>query len=74
MASLVWRRKRREMIAKTTSKQRAETGTKKVKRPTYTTLLWNNVLSMTTYVQKSLPQQMQRGLFWVAMMKMMRTK
>ncbi len=62
------------MNAKTTSKQRAETAKKKVKRPTYTTLLWHNVSSMMTYVQKSLPQQMQRGLFWVVVIKMMWTK
>jgi hypothetical protein len=62
------------MITKMTIKQRAETVTKRAKRPTYTTLLWHEVSSMTAYVQKSLPQQMQRGLFWVAVMKMMRTK
>ncbi len=62
------------MNAKMTRKQRAETAMKKVKRPTYTTLLWRNVSSMMMNVQKLLPQQTQRGLFWVAMMKMMQTK
>jgi hypothetical protein len=70
----VWGRKRRQKECKNDEQAEGRDSNAEGDEASLHNNAWHDKSSMMMNFQKSLPQEMQRGMFWVAMMKMMRTK